>query len=84
MGHEHSAEDVRKKMESYKVRITTRISGTDKNKFMLDTLKRGITESVLAKNIISIHYSLQDELPEIKTMRMDELKKYLIDKIKLK
>jgi hypothetical protein len=84
MGKEHSPDDIRKKMLSYKVRVTTRISGTDKNKFMLDTLKKGVTESVLAKEIINIHYSLQDQFPELKTMEFVELKKYLIEKIKLK
>jgi len=85
MGKEHSKEDIRKKMEAYKVRVTTRISGTDKNKFMLDLIKRGITESILNKEIINIHYAIRDELPEeTKIMKMDELKKYLIDKIKLK
>lgn len=84
MGKEHSPDDIRKKMLSYKVRVTTRISGTDKNKFMLDTLRKGVTESILTKEIINIHYALQDELPELKKMEFVQLKKYLIEKIKLK
>jgi hypothetical protein len=84
MGKEHSEDEIRAKMLAYKVRVTTRISGTDKNKFMLDTLKKGITESILAKEIINIHYALIEQEPRLKELEFTELKKYLIDKIKFK
>lgn len=84
MGKEHKEDDIRRKMLAYKVRVTTRIHGTDKNKFMLDTLKKGINESTLAKEIIHIHYALIEQEPRLREIEFDELKKYLIDKIKLK
>lgn len=84
MGKEHTENDIRNKMLAYKVRVTTRIQGVDKNRFMLDTLKKGITEAQLAKGIINIHYAIIDEIPELKEMEMEQLKKYLIDKIKFK
>ncbi len=84
MGKEHNENDIRKKMLSHKVRITTRISGTDKNAFFLDTLKKGITEAELNKGIIHIHYAIIKEYPEAKELELTQLKKYLIDKIKLK
>jgi len=38
----------------------------------------------LIKNILDIHYAIVDEIPEFKEKEHTELKKYLIDKIKLK
>lgn len=84
MGKEHSEDDIRRKMISYKVRITTRISGVDKNKFMLDSLKKGINESDLTREIINIHYAIIETNPYLKELEFTELKKYLIDRIKLK
>lgn len=84
MGKNHSEDEIREKMMAYKIRVTTRISGVDKNKFMLDLLKKGITESELNKQIINLHYSLITEVPVLKEMEMVEVKKYLLDKIKLK
>jgi hypothetical protein len=82
MGKEHSEDDIRKKMLAYKIRVTTRISGVDKNKFMLDLLKKGINEAELAKNIINIHYAIIDKLPKLRELEFDEIKKYLIENIK--
>lgn len=84
MGREHSEDEIRQKMLAYKIRVTTRISGVSKNKFMVDLLKKGVTESILAKEIINIHYALIEEEPKLKELDFVELKKYLIDKIKLK
>jgi len=81
MGKEHSEDDIRVKMLSYKVRITTRISGTDKNNFFLDTLKRGINESKLTQEIISLYYSIIKQNPHLKDKEFDEIKKYIIDKL---
>jgi hypothetical protein len=51
---------------------------------MVDQLKRDIGEGELVKNILDIHYSILDEVPEMKYKEFTELKKFLIDRIKLK
>ena len=50
---------------------------------MLDQLKRDLGEGELMKNIMDIHYAIIDAVPEYKEKEFSELKKYLIDKIKI-
>mgnify|MGYP001570954155 CR=1 FL=1 len=83
-GNTLSEDEIRDKMCAYKVKVTTYLKGIDKNKFMLDCIKKGSYEGEITRNIINIHYSIIDELPFLKELEMDELKKYLIDKIKIK
>jgi hypothetical protein len=84
MGRKNNEDDVRVKMLSYGVRLTCYVSGAKKNRFLLDQIKRDLGEGELIKNILDIHYAIVDELPEFKEKEHVELKKYLIDKIKLK
>lgn len=83
-GKKLTEDEIRTKMCSFKVKVTTYLKGVDKNKFMLDCIKKGTYEADLTRNIINIHYSIIDEIPELKEMEIEQLKKYLIDKIKLK
>ena len=84
MGRKNNEDDVRVKMLSYGVRLTCYVSGAKKNRFLLDQIKRDLGEGELLKNILDIHYAIIDEIPEFKEKEHLELKKYLIDKIKLK
>jgi len=84
MGRKNNEDDVRVKMLSYGVRLTCYVSGTKKNRFLLDQIKRDLGEGELIKNILDIHYAIIDELPEFKEKEHKALKQYLIDKIKLK
>ena len=84
MGKSHTEIDIRNKMLTYKVRVTSRISGVNKNKFFLDCLKKGVNENTLILNIVDIHYALIEQHPQLKELEFTELKKQLIELIKLK
>lgn len=83
MGRKNNEDDIRIKMLSFGVRLTCYVSGAKKNRFMLDQLKRDLGEGELMKNIMDIHYAIIDAVPEYKEKEFSELKKYLIDKIKI-
>lgn len=82
MGRKNNEDDIRIKMLSFGVRLTCYVSGAKKNRFMLDQLKRDLGEGELMKNIMDIHYALIEQEPRLREIEFDELKKYLIDKIK--
>jgi len=84
MGRKNTEDDVRRKFLAFGVRLTCYVSGSKKNKFLLDQLKRGTGEGELVKNILDIHYSIIDEVPEMRDKEFEEIKKYIMDKIKLK
>lgn len=84
MGKKNTESDIRRKFEAFGVRLTCYVSGKRKNRFMLDQLKRDVGEGELIKNILDIHYTLIDEIPEIKYKEFTELKEELIKRIKLK
>lgn len=84
MGKNHTKEELENKMLDYKVRITSRISGVNKNKFFTDCIRKRLSENILMLKIIDIHYTLIDEMPELKHKEFTELKKLLIERIKLK
>lgn len=83
MGRKNNEDDIRIKMLSFGVRLTCYVNGAKKNRFMLDQLKRDLGEGELMKNIMDIHYAIIDAVPEYKEKEFSELKKYLIDKIKI-
>lgn len=83
MGRINTDDYILKKKKSFKVRVTTRISGPDKDSFFSDLLKKGITESELNSNIIKIHYKIINSIPNGNEMEFIELKKYILDKIKI-
>jgi hypothetical protein len=73
------------KKEVYKVRVTTYLQSTLKDDFLEDCINKRKIEASTAKNIIEIHYAMMDELPpSVTTLEFKALKKYLVDKIKLK
>lgn len=84
MGRKNTEDDVRKKFSAFGVRLTCYVSGTRKTKFQNDQLKRGIGEGEVLKGIMDIHYSIIEEIPEMRDKEFTELKKYIIDKIKFK
>jgi len=50
------AKDITKKMTAFKARVTVELIGETKNRFFEDVLKKGITESKHARDIIRKHY----------------------------
>lgn len=83
MGRKNDENDVRRKFEAFGVRLTCYVSGKRKNRFMLDQLKRDVGEGELIRSILDIHYSIIDEMPEMKYKEFTELKKHILEKIKL-
>lgn len=71
------------KREQVKIRVTTYLSGTLKLAFTEDCLKRSRLESQVAKKIIETHYEIINSIPNGSRMEFIELKKYILDKIKL-
>lgn len=78
------------KKENYKVvvttriekaRVTTRIKGSDKNKFLDDCIQRGKAESDVARSIINIYYDIIDSDPALKGKEFDEIKKNILKKL---
>ena len=49
--------DVEKKSESFKIKVTTYIQGSVKNKFIEELKSKGITEAQLARDIIELHFN---------------------------
>lgn len=84
MGRKNNQDDIKRKFLAFGVRLTCYVSGKQKNIFMLDQLKRDVGEGELIKNIFDIHYSIINEVPELKHKEFTELKKILIERIKLK
>lgn len=73
------------KKEVYKVRVTTYLQSKLKDYFIEDCINKKKIEASAAMAIIDIHYAIMDELPNnVSNLNYKELKKYLIDRIKLK
>jgi hypothetical protein len=49
--------NVNKKAESFRIKVTTYIQGSIKNKFVEELIAKGITEAELARQIIEQHFS---------------------------
>lgn len=73
------------KKYSYKLRVTTYLQSKTKDVFLNDCISKKRIEAATAKEIIEIHYAIINELPkQASYMDFKELKKYLLEKIKLK
>lgn len=72
-----------KKKENFNVRVTTFIHGSTKNQFLDDCIKRDFNESKMASHIIDVYYSTMNSNNNLSKMEMLDIKKYIIDKIKL-
>ena len=71
------------KKENFNVRVTTFIHGSVKNDFLNDCIKRDFNEAKMASQIIDTYYSVLQANPNIAQMEMLEVKKYIIEKIKI-
>jgi hypothetical protein len=80
---ENLQDNLEKKSNSFQIKITTRVNGRLKNHFMDDCKKRLLNESKTALNIIDIYYTIIEIEPMLKGKEFSEIKKYLIDRIKL-
>lgn len=48
----------KEKKASYKIKITSYLTGKNKDIFMSDLIRRGIKESELIRDIIDLHYKI--------------------------
>lgn len=69
-------EQIRNKMMAFKIKITSYLKGSLKNRFMLDCLKRNTYEGDIIRNIIELHYVVMDSTPELKGKTFYEAKEY--------
>ena len=74
---------LKSKKECFVIKTTTYLKGSVKNSFINDCIKREMNESKLAAYIIDSYYSIIREHPFLIEKEMTEIKKYIIDKIKL-
>jgi hypothetical protein len=49
--------NVQKKSQEFKIKVTTYIQGSVKNKFIEELQSKGITEAELARQILEQHFS---------------------------
>lgn len=63
--------------------ITSRIKGSVKDDFFNDCIKRNFTEAKMARVIFETYYSIIKLQPFLVEKEMTEIKKYLVEKIKL-
>lgn len=71
------------KKNCYMTRISGYVKGSNKNFFIDDTIKRGVTESQMVQHIVDVYYSIVTNIPDVKGKEMDELKKIINERIKL-
>lgn len=74
---------LKRKKESYLVKITTRLTGSTKNVFLDDCIRREFSEAEMARFIIGVYYSVIDVYPDLGGKEQSEIKKFIIDRIKL-
>jgi hypothetical protein len=79
----HSREFIIEKMTSTKIKATTYLTGTKKNAFMLDCLKRDTYECALLREIVNLHYSIMEVHKDWKDKEFDEIKKLILEKTKV-
>lgn len=72
-----------RKLTFFQIRVTTRITGETKNKFLNDCLKREKNESQVAAHIFETYYSAVTKVPGLIDKEPNQIQKYIIDKIKL-
>lgn len=77
----HSEDKIREKMLAFQIKATTYLSGTKKNAFMLDCIKRGTYECALLREIVSLHYSLMEAKPELKGKEFGDIKEIILSKL---
>ena len=75
---------IRLKMLAFKIKATTYLNGQTKNSFMLDCLKRGNNECENLRQIVTLHYNIMNDNPNLKDKKFNEIKDYINENIKLK
>lgn len=76
-------DELTKKKENYDVRVTTFLHGTNKDHFLNDCIRREFNESKMAQFIIDTYYSIISNQPVLMGKEPNEIKKFIIDRIKL-
>lgn len=77
-----NSDKLSKKKEGFLMKVTTRIRGTVKKKFIEDCETKEILESQLSREIIDIYYKVVENIPRYEYMDMPEVKKYISERIK--
>ena len=71
------------KKKAFKVKTTTYLKGSVKNRFFDDCIKREICESQMAAEIIESYYSIIAEEPTIHDKEITQITDYIKSKIRL-
>ena len=79
---ENLHEELLKKKKHYSVKATSYLQGSIKNNFLDDCIKREWNESRMVKHIVDVYYHMTSA-HGLSEKEPNEIKKYIIDKIKL-
>lgn len=80
-----------KKKELYSVRVQMHVDGTRisslihgelKNSFFNDCIKREFSEGKMLRHILETYYALMSAQPVLPEKEPDEIKKFIVDRIK--
>lgn len=80
---ENLVSELLKKKENYQIRITTQVSGTNKNKFLQDCIDKKYPEVKMAAHIIDTYYFLQENMHNFEKIEPNKIKSFIIERIKL-
>lgn len=72
-------DELKKKKESYSVRVTTYTKGFTKNRFLDDCIRREFNESKMAAHVLETYYAVLELRPEISAKEPSEIKKFIIE-----
>lgn len=81
--NDNKIDALKNKKKQYQVRVTTYLKSGLKDAFIEDCLSRSQIETQVAKKIIENHYEIINSIPNGSRMEFIELKKYILDKIKI-
>jgi hypothetical protein len=80
---ENLTNELLKKKTKYKIRVTTQLSGTNKNKFLQDCINKQYPEVKMASHIIDVYYFMQDNLHNFEKIEPNKIKDFITNRIKL-
>lgn len=72
-----------KKGTNYKIRVTTFLKGSIKNKFINDCLDKRFNETQMSNHIFDTYYFIQDSIHNFDKIEPNKIKDYLKARIKL-
>lgn len=81
---EKSLQNLLKKKDEFAMKVTTKICGSTKEKFVEDCINKECLETNAAKSILDIYYTIVPLIPNHKYMEFIEIKRYINDNIKFK